>query len=311
MALPASEIDVGKIKLVWRGTYNGSTSYEVDDLVVHNDGSTTSSYINVANSTGETPSTTGTLNSTYWNKFAEGASASSSGTIDGEVQFRQGVGFAASSTNPLVYKDYTIRLGIGTTNPMTTLHVGNPVTPGIVSTTQLDFTGTHQVGQVFDSSNNFNQRLKTGGAGGISTFVGITTATAKFSPQNVISKANVIAGTANATSNIDVNTATTWLFTTASDGNWTHNIRGDGSTTLNSIMTVGQTICVAVIAACDGSHYAQGISIDGAAQTEEWIYNADPSTGPGASGFDYYAWFITKTSTSPSYLVLGSWDNYA
>ena len=30
-------IDLGKIKLVWRGTYNNSTAYVVDDLVAFTD----------------------------------------------------------------------------------------------------------------------------------------------------------------------------------------------------------------------------------------------------------------------------------
>ena len=75
----AITVDVGKIKLVWRGTYNNSTAYEIDDLVVYDDGSTISSYICVAETTGNVPSTTGTVNTTYWNISAKGSSASAAG----------------------------------------------------------------------------------------------------------------------------------------------------------------------------------------------------------------------------------------
>ena len=34
-------IDLGKIKQVFRGTYNNATAYAVDDLVVFTDGSVT------------------------------------------------------------------------------------------------------------------------------------------------------------------------------------------------------------------------------------------------------------------------------
>ena len=38
-------IDLGKIKQVFRGTYDNSTAYVPDDLVVFTDGSVTSTYI--------------------------------------------------------------------------------------------------------------------------------------------------------------------------------------------------------------------------------------------------------------------------
>jgi hypothetical protein len=69
----AITIDVGRIKLVWKGTYAGGTTYEPDDLVYYDDSSTGSTYICVAQTTGNVPSTTGTVNTTYWNLFAKGA----------------------------------------------------------------------------------------------------------------------------------------------------------------------------------------------------------------------------------------------
>ena len=64
-------IDLGKIKLVWRGTYNNSTAYVVDDLVEFTDGGVTSTYICVANSTGNNPSSGGTAHAS-WNYVAKG-----------------------------------------------------------------------------------------------------------------------------------------------------------------------------------------------------------------------------------------------
>lgn len=64
-------IDLGKIKQVWRGTYNNSTAYVVDDLVAYTDSNITSTYICVANSTGNAPSTGGTAHAS-WNYVAKG-----------------------------------------------------------------------------------------------------------------------------------------------------------------------------------------------------------------------------------------------
>ena len=56
-------IDVGKIKLTWKDQWSSSVDYVADDLVRHDDGSTISTYIAVATSTNQVPSTTGTVNS--------------------------------------------------------------------------------------------------------------------------------------------------------------------------------------------------------------------------------------------------------
>ena len=64
-------IDLGKIKLIWRGTYNNSTAYVVDDIVEFTDSGITSTYICVANSTGNTPSSSGTAHAS-WNYMAKG-----------------------------------------------------------------------------------------------------------------------------------------------------------------------------------------------------------------------------------------------
>ena len=49
-------IDLGKIKFNWRGTYAGGTAYVPDDVVYYVDGSVGSSYMCVANTTGNAPS---------------------------------------------------------------------------------------------------------------------------------------------------------------------------------------------------------------------------------------------------------------
>ena len=64
-------VQLGKIKQVWRGTYNNSTAYTVDDLVSHTDQNITSTYICVTNSTGNAPATSGSIHSS-WNLVAKG-----------------------------------------------------------------------------------------------------------------------------------------------------------------------------------------------------------------------------------------------
>ena len=64
-------LDLGKIKQVWRGTYNNGTAYVVDDLVAYTDSGILSTYICVANSTGNAPSSSGTAHAS-WNYVSKG-----------------------------------------------------------------------------------------------------------------------------------------------------------------------------------------------------------------------------------------------
>jgi len=80
-------IDLGKIKIVWRGTYAGGTAYTPDDAVVHSG----TSYICIANTTGNAPP-----NATYWNVLAQagtnGTDLTTTLTTQGDIVYRDGSG---------------------------------------------------------------------------------------------------------------------------------------------------------------------------------------------------------------------------
>ena len=66
-------IDLGKIKLVWRGTWSNSPNpaYSVDDLVEYTDTGVTSTYIAVSTPGSQVPSSSGSVQSN-WNLVAKG-----------------------------------------------------------------------------------------------------------------------------------------------------------------------------------------------------------------------------------------------
>ena len=68
-------IDLGKIRLFWRGTYVASTQYEYNDAVFYNNSSYV--YINTSPSSGNTPSSS----SAYWQVLATGADLTTRGDI--------------------------------------------------------------------------------------------------------------------------------------------------------------------------------------------------------------------------------------
>ena len=79
-------IDLGKIKQVFRGTYNNATAYVPDDLVTFTDGTVTSTYICTTASTGNNPSSGGTAHANW--AFVAKGQASSPTTTRGDVIVR-------------------------------------------------------------------------------------------------------------------------------------------------------------------------------------------------------------------------------
>ena len=79
-------IDLGKIKLKWRGTYAGGTAYVPDDVVEYTDNAITSSYICVTATTGNATSSGGSAHSS-WNYLAKGAAGSPT-TTQGDIIVR-------------------------------------------------------------------------------------------------------------------------------------------------------------------------------------------------------------------------------
>jgi len=122
---------------------------------------------------------------------------------------------------------------------------------------------------------------------------------------------NVAATAATGTVNFDTLTSTAWLYTSDASGNWTLNVRGDGSTTLASLLDTGDSITV-VFAVTQGAtaYYASGFQIDGSAVTPEWQGGSAPSSG-NASSIDAYVYTIIKTAATPTYTVLASQTQFA
>ena len=80
-------VNLGKIKLKWRGTWSSGGTYAIDDVVEHTDQTVTSSFIAVAASSNQAPSSSGTVNTSYWNLLAKGQAVSPT-TTQGDLIVR-------------------------------------------------------------------------------------------------------------------------------------------------------------------------------------------------------------------------------
>jgi hypothetical protein len=112
------------------------------------------------------------------------------------------------------------------------------------------------------------------------------------------------------TINFDCLTQAIEYYTANQTANRTINFRGDGSTTLNSMLSNNESITVS-IAMTQGStaYYLNTYQIDGVAVTPKWQGGTAPSSG-NTSGIDVYTFTIIKTA-SATYTVLASLADYA
>ena len=115
----------------------------------------------------------------------------------------------------------------------------------------------------------------------------------------------VSATAATGTINYDVTTQSVLYYTSNASANWTVNFRGSSGTSLNTLMSTGQSITVAfMVTQGSTAYYNNGWQIDGTAVTPKWQGGTAPTAG-NASGIDVYTYTITKTA-SATYTVLAS-----
>ena len=107
----------------------------------------------------------------------------------------------------------------------------------------------------------------------------------------------ITAGKLSDNVNIDIESGMVHYFTTAESTTSTPNIRYNGSTSLTSKMSVGDTIAVTLITTANASAYCGNLHIDGGAVTESWIGGSAPSDG-GSSGVDIHSFTIIKINTT-------------
>lgn len=152
------------------------------------------------------------------------------------------------------------------------------------------------------------QFIRTDGAGTLSFGAGSIGANAVV--LGLIETTTITATPFTATQTYDVITQTVLLITGNATNNWTLNVRGNGATTLNTLMAVGQTITLAVMATQGAVAYFQsGTQIDGVAQAPKWLNGVAPSAG-NINSIDLYTLTITKTAVS-TYTIFGSQTKYA
>jgi hypothetical protein len=115
----------------------------------------------------------------------------------------------------------------------------------------------------------------------------------------------VSATAATGTINYDIITQSVLYYTTSASANWTVNFRGNGSTSLNTLMAVGETRTVTFLVTQGATaYYNNAVTVDGTSVTPKWQGGTAPTAG-NTSGIDVYTYSIIKTA-SATFTVLAS-----
>jgi hypothetical protein len=135
-------------------------------------------------------------------------------------------------------------------------------------------------------------------------------ATGTTSIYETIEKATLSGSALTGTVNLNVLDGAVFYYTASSSANWTLNVRGDGSTALNSVMANNDSISFVVMATQGGTAYYQSaMQVDGSAVTPKWAGGTAPTAG-NANSIDVYAFTVIKTA-SATFTVIASQTKFA
>lgn len=143
---------------------------------------------------------------------------------------------------------------------------------------------------------------------GTQTFTGTSSAiAAKLT--NTAEIINVVASAPSSTTNFYVNSGSVQYYTSNAANNWTLNVAFSSGTALNSVMSNGDSITIALLTTQGATpYYSSALQVDGTSVTVKWQGGTAPTVG-NASGIDVYTFTIIKTA-SATYTALGSQTQY-
>ena len=143
----------------------------------------------------------------------------------------------------------------------------------------------------------------------LQTFSG-STSVAATKLANAKEVATISATAATGTINYDITTQSVLYYTSNASANWTVNFRGSSGTSLNTLMSTGESMTVAfLVTQGSTAYYNSAVQVDGSSVTPKYQGGTAWSTG-NASSIDAYVYTIVKTG-SAAFTVFVSQTRFA
>jgi len=196
-----------------------------------------------------------------------------------------------------------IVLGRSTGNQTTNIQIG-ATTSGSTKTINIGTSGLSGSTTTISIGSAVSGATSTVAASGVWSYSSYANIKALFEA------ATITASAPAATTNFDVITQAVQYYTTNASANFTLNIRGDGTTSLNTILAVGQS-CTLALLVTNGTtaYYPTAYQVDGASVTPKFQTGTAPTAG-NASALDVYVITVIKTA-SATFTVLASQTKFA
>jgi len=165
----------------------------------------------------------------------------------------------------------------------------------------LSITG-NLIGTGAISANNF----AGGGVGSDSLAQNLTLSTVR-----IAETINVVTSPVSGNYQIYVADTGVYYFTANATGSVTFNLIGRQGTSLNDLISTGQTASVAIMLKQGSTRYRANVQVDGVLQTCYWLGNTQPSQASSlGQTLDVYNFTVIKTENN-GYTVLASNSAYA
>jgi hypothetical protein len=155
--------------------------------------------------------------------------------------------------------------------------------------------------------------------GTLATLAGTETLTGKTLTSPIITNpliteiretTTISATAATGTIAYDALTQVVLYYTTNASGNFTVNFRGNSGTSLDSVMSTGQSLSATFLVTNGATaYYNSAVQVDGSSVTPKWQGGTAPTSG-NASSIDSYTFVIIKTG-SAAFTVLASVTKFA
>lgn len=193
----------------------------------------------------------------------------------------------------------------------TAIQLGNTVTT--LNNMTLANVTISSVGTAIPNNLLANSTITLGNAtltlGGTTSTVGNLTVTNTLVTE-MRETTTVSATAATGTINYDALTQVVLYFTSNASGNFTLNFRGSSGTSLNTVMSTGESLSATFLVTNGATaYYNSAVTIDGNSVTPKWQGGTAPTSG-NASSIDSYTYVIIKTG-SAAFTVLASQTKFA
>jgi hypothetical protein len=193
----------------------------------------------------------------------------------------------------------------------TAIQLGNTVTT--LNNMTLANVTISSVGTAIPNNLLANSTITLGNAtltlGGTTSTVGNLTVTNTLVTE-MRETTTVSATAATGTINYDALTQVVLYFTSNASGNFTLNFRGSSSTSLNTVMSTGESLSATFLVTNGATaYYNSAVTIDGNSVTPKWQGGTAPTSG-NASSIDSYTYVIIKTG-SAAFTVLAAQTKFA